>query len=58
MTNGEKMFIAQQLKQGLGYSEIARKLNMSVNTGQAIRRNGLRKPLPKACVQARRAVWR
>ena len=32
MTNGERMLIAQQLKQGLVYSEIARKLDMSVNT--------------------------
>lgn len=44
MTNGEKMFIAQQLKQGLGYSEIARKLNMSVNTVKSYcQRNGLKR---------------
>ena len=32
MTNGEKMLITQQRRQGLGYTEIARKLGMSVNT--------------------------
>ena len=43
MTNGERMLIAQQLKQGLGYSEIARKLDMSVNTVKSYcQRNGLK----------------
>ena len=32
MTNGEKMLITQQRRQGLGYPETARKLGMSVNT--------------------------
>ena len=44
MTNGEKMLIAQQIKQGLGYSEIARKLDMSVNTVKSYcQRNGLKR---------------
>lgn len=44
MTNGERMLIAQQLKQGLGYSEIARKLDMSVNTVKSYcQRNGLKR---------------
>lgn len=44
MTNGEKMLIAQQIKQGLGYSEIARKLGMSVNTVKSYcQRNGLKR---------------
>lgn len=44
MTNGEKMLIAQQLKQGQGYSEIARKMNMSVNTVKSYcQRNGLKR---------------
>lgn len=30
MTNGEKMMITQQRRQGLGYTEIARRLGMSV----------------------------
>ena len=44
MTNGERMLIAQQIKQGLGYSEIARKLDMSVNTVKSYcQRNGLKR---------------
>ena len=44
MTNGERMLIAQQLKQGLVYSEIARKLDMSVNTIKSYcQRNGLKR---------------
>ena len=44
MTNGEKMLIAQQIKQGMGYSEIARKLGMSVNTVKSYcQRNGLKR---------------
>lgn len=44
MTDEEKMLIAQQLKQDLGYSEIARKLNMSVNTVKSYcHRNGLKR---------------
>lgn len=43
MTNGEKMLIAQQRKQGLGYTEIARKLGLSVNTVKSFcRRNGIK----------------
>ena len=42
MTNGEKMLIAQQRRQGMGYTEIARKLGMSVNTVKSYcRRNSL-----------------
>ena len=44
MTNGEKKLIAQQIKQGLEYSEIARKLDMSVNTVKSYcQRNGLKR---------------
>ena len=42
MTNGEKLLITQQRRQGLGYTEIARKLGMSVNTVKSFcRREGL-----------------
>ena len=44
MTNAEKLLIAQQLKQGLGYTDIAKKLGMSVNTVKSYcQRNGLRR---------------
>lgn len=47
MTNGEKMLITQQRRQGLGYTEIARKLGMSVNTVKSYcQRNGI-KPVGK-----------
>ena len=47
MTNGEKMLIAQQRRQGVGYTEIARKLGMSVNTVKSFcQRNGI-KPIGK-----------
>ena len=47
MTNGEKMLITQQRRQGLGYAEIARKLGMSVNTVKSYcQRNGI-KPVGK-----------
>ena len=43
MTNGEKLMIAQQRRQGLGYTEIARKLGMSVNTVKSYcQRNGIK----------------
>ena len=32
MTNGEKLMIAQQRRQGLGYTEIARKLGVHPST--------------------------
>ena len=52
MTNGEKMLVAQQRKQGLGYTEIARKLGMSVNTVKSYcQRNGI-KPTGKTAVQS------
>ena len=48
MTNGEKMLIAQQRRQGLGHTEIARKLGMSVNTIKSYcQRNGI-KPICKS----------
>ncbi len=44
MTNTEKLLIAQQLKQGLGYTDIAKALGMSVNTVKSYcQRNGLRR---------------
>ena len=44
MTNTEKLLIAQQLKHGLGYTDIAKKLGMSVNTVKSYcQRNGLRR---------------
>ena len=47
MTNGEKMLITQQRRQGLGHMEIARKLGMSVNTVKSYcQRNGI-KPVGK-----------
>lgn len=50
MTNGEKMLITQQRRQGLGYTEIARKLGMSVNTVKSYcQRNGI-KPVGKTVV--------
>ena len=43
MTNGEKVQIVQMRKRGLGYTEIARSLGMSVNTVKSYcRRNGLK----------------
>ena len=52
MTNGEKMLVAQQRRQGLGYTEIARKLGMSVNTVKSYcQRNGI-KPAGKTVVQS------
>ena len=50
MTNGEKMLITQQRRQGLGYTEIARKLGMSVNTVKSFcQRNGI-KPVSKTAI--------
>ena len=47
MTNGDKRLITQQRRQGLGYTEIARKLGMSVNTVKSYcQRNGI-KPVEK-----------
>ena len=47
MTNGEKMLIAQQRRQGQGYTAIARELGMSVNTVKSYcQRNGI-KPIGK-----------
>ncbi len=47
MTNGEKMLITQQRRRGLGYTEIARELGMSVNTVKSYcQRNGI-KPISK-----------
>lgn len=44
MTNGEKQQIARMLKQGLGHTEIAGTLGMSVNTVKSYcRRSGLRR---------------
>ena len=44
MTNTEKLLIAQQLKQGLGYTDIAKALGMSVNTVKSYcQSNGLRR---------------
>ena len=55
MTNGEKMLITQQRRQGLGYTEIARKLGMSVNTVKSYcQRNGI-KPVEKTAVQSSNA---
>mgnify|MGYP000032197955 CR=1 FL=1 len=52
MTNGEKLMIAQQRRQGLGYTEIARKLGMSVNTVKSYcQRNGI-KPVGKMLIQS------
>ena len=52
MTNGEKMLVAQQRRQGLGYTEIARKLGISVNTVKSYcQRNGI-KPAGKTAVQS------
>ena len=43
MTNGERVQIAQMRKRGLGYAEIARSLDMSVNTVKSYCwRNGLK----------------
>lgn len=43
MTNGEKMLITQQRRQGLGHTEIARKLGLSVNTVKSFcQRNGIK----------------
>ena len=50
MTNGEKLCIRKLRMQGLGYTEIARKLGMSVNTVKSYcQRNGL-KPVGKITV--------
>ena len=50
MTNGEKLLITQQRRQGLGYTEIARKLGMSVNTVKSFcQRNGI-KPVSKTAI--------
>ena len=55
MTNGEKMLIAQQRRQGLGYTEIARKLELSVNTVKSYcQRNGI-KPVGKTTVSEKDA---
>ena len=50
MTNGEKMLIIQQRRLGLGYTEIARSLGMSVNTVKSYcQRKGI-KPVGKTVV--------
>ena len=52
MTNGEKVQIVQMRKRGLGCSEIALKLGMSVNTVKSYcRRSGV-KPLEKKTAQS------
>lgn len=52
MTNGEKVQIVQMRKRGLGYTEIARSLGMSVNTVKSYcRRSGV-KPLEKMTAQS------
>ena len=48
MTNGEKTLVAQQRRQGLGYTEIARKLGMSVNTVKSYCQRNSIKPVGKA----------
>ena len=51
MTNGEKRLITQQRRLGLGYTEIARKLGMSVNTVKSYcQRNGI-KPAGKTTLE-------
>ena len=48
MTNGEKVQIVQMRKRGLGYTEIARSLGMSVNTVKSYcQRNGLKATVQK-----------
>ena len=47
MTNGEKTLVAQQRRQGLGYTEIARKLGMSVNTVKSYCQRNSIKPVGK-----------
>ena len=47
MTNGEKMLITQQRRQGFGYTEIARKLGMSVNTVKSYCQRNAIKPVGK-----------
>lgn len=48
MTNREKLLITQQRRQGLGHTEIALKLGMSVNTVKSFcQRNGI-KPICKS----------
>ena len=52
MTNGEKVQIGHMRKRGLGYTEIARSLGMSVNTVKSYcRRSGV-KPLEKKTAQS------
>lgn len=52
MTNGEKVQIVQMRKRGLGYTEIARSLGMSVNTVKSYcQRSGV-KPLEKKTAQS------
>lgn len=51
MTNGEKVQIGHMRKRGLGYTEIARSLGLSVNTVKSYcQRSGV-KPLAKNTVQ-------
>ena len=50
MTNGEKMLVARQRRQGLGYAEIARKLGMSVNTVKSYCQRNSIKPVGKVTV--------
>ena len=61
MTNGEKMMITQQRRQGLGYTEIARKLGLSVNTVKSYcRRNGIKpagKTMPEKYACSAAAYW-
>ena len=52
MTNGEKVQIGQMRKRGLGYTEIALSLGMSVNTVKSYcQRSGV-KPLEKKTAQS------
>ena len=50
MTNGEKMLITQQRRQGLGYTEIARKLGMSVNTVKSYCQRNSIKPVSRTAM--------
>ena len=61
MTNGEKILITRQRRQGLGYAEIVRKLGMSVNTVKSYcRRNGIKpagKTMPGKDACSAAAYW-
>ena len=55
MTNGEKMLVAQQRRQGLGYTEIARKLGISVNTVKSYCQRNSIKPIGKTAMPGKDA---